>query len=99
MACHEKLNFGGWKKGNAADEVWKGTQLRGCKFVGVAVELGRKRKVRVGSVVVLVAFDVLSLKVVEWLDFFDELHDDIRVWFEPEAGGNIVSRCAGESRE
>ena len=58
MACHEKLYFGGWKKGNAADEAWKGTQLRGCKFVGVAVELGRKRKVRVGSFVVLVAFDV-----------------------------------------
>jgi hypothetical protein len=24
-ACHEELYFGGWKKGNAADEVWKGT--------------------------------------------------------------------------
>ena len=60
MACHEELGFGGWKKGNTADEIWKGSQLRGCKFVSVAVELGRKRKVRVGSFVVLVAFDVES---------------------------------------
>ncbi len=58
MACHEELYFGGWKKGNSADEVWKGTQLRGCKFVSVAIKLGRKRKVRVESFVVLVAFDV-----------------------------------------
>jgi hypothetical protein len=43
LACHEELYFGVWKKGNAVDEVWKGTQLGGCKFVSVAVELGRKR--------------------------------------------------------
>jgi hypothetical protein len=43
LACHEELYFGGPKQGNVADEVWKGTQLGGWKFVSVAVELGRKR--------------------------------------------------------
>jgi hypothetical protein len=43
LVCYKELYLGGWEKRNSTDEVGKGAQLGGYKFVGVTVELGWKR--------------------------------------------------------
>ena len=48
---------------------------------------------------ILVAFDTTSFQLVSGFEFFEQLHDDVGVWSEPESRRNAVCGGSKEARK